>query len=709
MAEYELWLDESGDFKNEKRKRSDKRNPSLIGGILIQKDRINELDLSKLLKPGMNHATEMDGGRKKTYVLPVLEKMRNKYRANQVFFENTQYEDGENNRQLYLRMMAEGLLQLMLRLNAELEDVQLNVLIARRQDPDTYGEERIISSSEYITELKACISAKKKEHKIILSPGCSLAFEIGIATQNLKLQVADFACNTRLTRNSIIFAKVQDRIERLYSDAFFFSLYEVNSENYIKRCLTQNMISEAIYELYTTSDELDYNGCLNMIISRMNAISYRVLKAQLKQCAADLASRAALEDDYEIMEKTLKKINLDLIPQLTKSGINCSEFQFKILISLADMYLREGDICEGKNILCICENKQKMRGKSLETLLMKYQVQEKKALYEIDSFQYKLAAKRMEAVADGFEAIIEAVNKNSFWGSGKGEYVSEYLGDALCMQIYALMFLQRQDPDLYGRLVELSDRAMKQYPNEKGELERHRQYRSHIELEAGNYEVALQYLMQAKLCKKIDVTRENLQLFWTQIYKSEEKTSRLYYVMYFLLIMQRAQAHGDKIVNIMNHSFEAYLEEDWILADLMDRGKEQFSNPVEELNWIKKDQSNILYHPTEIIYWKYGSFCAKRGKLGKAKRYLNKAILICLQHPNYLTMYISSLGIQAALLDLLVSSGEICQKEEICMEETIQNILSRKNISEPTKIFVIRIRKMFQEKRYKEIEELIAY
>ena len=70
-------------------------------------------------------------------------------------------------------------------------------------------------------------------------------------------------------------------------------------------------------------------------------------------------------------------------------------------------------------------------------------------------------------------------------------------------EIYAELFMQRKQPEIYDQLCMESDLALQQYPNSEGELERHRQYRSHIELEAGNYEEALHWLMKAKLYKNL--------------------------------------------------------------------------------------------------------------------------------------------------------------------------------------------------------------
>ena len=50
MKEYELWLDESGEFKNDREEiKKINYNPSLIGGILFNKKDFSENQAQKLI------------------------------------------------------------------------------------------------------------------------------------------------------------------------------------------------------------------------------------------------------------------------------------------------------------------------------------------------------------------------------------------------------------------------------------------------------------------------------------------------------------------------------------------------------------------------------------------------------------------------------------------------------------------------------------
>ena len=72
---FELWLDESGKFEDDRAKKV-KENPSLIGGVLVEKDIVNNIEFEKLVSEDHNHATEMDKQEKKRYLLDTLEKVK---------------------------------------------------------------------------------------------------------------------------------------------------------------------------------------------------------------------------------------------------------------------------------------------------------------------------------------------------------------------------------------------------------------------------------------------------------------------------------------------------------------------------------------------------------------------------------------------------------------------------------------------------------
>ena len=75
MREYELWLDESGDFEPDSQTHK-KRYPSMVGGVLIEKGRLSDNEIHRLANPdpgaGIPHAVDMKD-KVESVILPALE------------------------------------------------------------------------------------------------------------------------------------------------------------------------------------------------------------------------------------------------------------------------------------------------------------------------------------------------------------------------------------------------------------------------------------------------------------------------------------------------------------------------------------------------------------------------------------------------------------------------------------------------------------
>ena len=701
---YVLWLDESGKFENEQLAKKNKRKPSMIGGFLLEKKSAKTIDFDALILAEKNHAMDLDYLDKRDYVLPVLERMRDEYSGRQVFFENAEYAEEDSNRQLYLRIMAEGLVQLMQTLNAEHESVTLEVLIARRQDMTAHMSRRRIQEPEYVQVLEKCIESKKKERRIRLHKSSRLKIDVQPAHENPCLQLADFACNTRLTRDSMAFQDVKERVAGLYLDAYIFSLNEISSENYINRCLVQGHFADAIMELYTTLDTLNRKKYLKRIAQRMKNTAYRLVKSQMKQLNTDLVSYLAKEDDFEVGEKILKRMEAELIPCLESFNLPYQKLYFTLLIQLSDMFLREGDLISARRTLETCRNLQKSLGDCLEEVFSHYQLQEKEALLAINEFDFENGSRIMREACHSFQTILEAVEQDEFLRLRFSDIRSEYLGDALCMLLYAEMFLQRTYPERYPKLCELSDLALKQYPDEEGELERHRQYRSRIEAEQGNYRSALLWLILAKTerlegngvpSEDYPISDDIIYRFLEMVCNTEPKISCQYYLMYYLLIMAEAANVGDPFADQM-HQILLKQERLCSISEL----REEPENPdYLEINIksVQREISGISYHPMEVVFWKYASYLMKKDRLEAALSYYKKAALICFKYKNYNQLYITGIGIETERIYCMYCAGKKTFAEKAFTELLLRvNELLKTPLSEVTLTFVRSMKELLE-------------
>lgn len=560
MRKYELWIDESGSFEPEnERKTSHGWQPSLVGGVLVEAGKIRGRTLADLVNEEAlgktPHAMNMDQDDIRHVVLPALRKLVLKYDARLVYFQNIEHFDMWSNRELYLRLLAGGIVQLMEMLGRDGAFI-LDVTIAIRFVPQSTGRLDPISDEEYVRTIRSFIRDSWKRGDFDIRNDCRLNLCILSARHEKKLQLADYACNAKLTQCSGKFDnKMRQQFQSLLDKSrdYFFSVNVNLSENKILSALARGNTGDALFELYTSRGDFDHSRMKEKIFEAIRRAGYRMNRLQLNQFASAIVTYARSETDFEECEKILLNIKNELFQEYRKEDIHVQmdEAEFQINLYLADMYLREGDLNAAGNILDDLEKIIRQMNYRAENLKYLYLYQDKKALFEINGMNYGEAAKLMQKSIDSIENVLDVLeidqNIQRYFEREKDSSAlrSEYLGNAYCMKIYAEMFMQREDTGLYARMLRAdTEKALAQYEYE-GELERNQQYRAHVEMEQKNYEDALAWLLKTKLGRNYTV-KENKRTCEADCIRyldgatDEDKLSRTYYLMYYVEIMYEA-------------------------------------------------------------------------------------------------------------------------------------------------------------------------
>ena len=137
-------------------------------------------------------------------------------------------------------------------------------------------------------------------------------------------------------------------------------------------------------------------------------------------------------------------------------------------------------------------------------------------------------------------------------------------------------------------------------------------YRVQLETEHKDFDTALDYLKKA-----VDVTAE-----------TDEKTL-------WSVVEQESPFAVNAYVRLMAES----------VSDQWDKSENMF-NALSNSGYILNiDFSVRLFHPAEIILWKYGYYCAQKGMVNAAIKYYEKASEICFLSTN-LTLNLIGLGIE---------------------------------------------------------------
>lgn len=631
MKRFELWLDESGKF-NEKPGLQEELY-SFIGGVLLASDDLSELHLDEFLTDkAANHAMNMSPTEKKAYVLPVLHQIWESLPIQYVYFENIEYFGQNNNRQLYLDMMAEGILQLVQFLEANHGSIHLSIVIASRLAQK--GEARLvhITEKEYQSAFQRALEANQRREEFFKTPTSQVIFRLERATRSQKLIVADFASNSRrlYLNKKLEDAKSRQICQDIFSNALVFSMSEQSIDIKLRVLLSQLDISEALLELFLIPKlgTSRFSYYLSLMIERLSQLSYRLVKSQIRQMASEILAYSARQEDYKETISILERLNQTLLPLLTGAKLPCLEFQLELFLQLSDAYLRSGRFLDAGRVIQASEDLIWARKPILETLMLYYRILEKKAVFYIDSFQFNQAAQLMAEIRLFFKGIFEHLNQSPSGFLGYQFDSSEYFGDVLCMEIYACLF---QDHTDLAFVRDLSDLGLTQYPEFEGELERHRQYRSRLERKAGHYSAALYWLMKAILyeTEEVELDKQDLSVFWDKIFREEAEMSQLFYLMYYSQIMADLARDGDERANDLYHSLDQHPIFDQVRLPRRKKAESIFL-----------EASLSSYHPKELVWSSLGAYFAYQGNLQAAKTYYQEAIRICRQESQSLSRHL---------------------------------------------------------------------
>ena len=729
---YVLWLDESGDFIDEASKKKKNYQGSLVGGFLL-KEKDAQRVRDSIRNGGMldttidNHATEMTGEVKAQYVLSVINRMVYEFNAVQVVFENRNYVDGnrvggkEASEDLYLRIIAGGLLRLLRHLNAICESVVLDVLIAHRMDKGS----KSIRINDYEDYIKAVIEEKRKEGNIALKKDTELNIEIDIAGSNHCLQLADFVCNTRLTRNSIKREKIKilssasgkevsidQFLNNLYDDedrSILYSMEEQTEECIIERMLSGMNIADAVIEYYQTQKILsDKKRILKSIFTGIRNTNYRILKSQMKTLSRKITSIVESNDNYEASEEFLKKLHSEFVEKLKGTEAPYIHLDFNILRMLSDCYLREGDTPKAHEALDKCREILDGSDYSMEEFFLYYQLKEKEALLAIDEFDYENGIRILEETGSFLNSLMGAAQSNEYLKDKFSNIRCEYYGDVLCMQLLAMMSLQRQKPEIYDEMVRISDIALKQYPNNPEELERHRQYRSFIEMEHGDCKAAIKWLAEAKCFELTEPDIKNIQAFLAEICRNEVNISCQWYLMYYLLIMEKASKTDKELADRMYRALclnKKLLEISYIGYE---SGNNSRTHKISTES-ITESKVNFIYHPLEIVYWKWGSYIYNNtSRRAEGKKYIEKAIEACFptkvasnrDKEGYLAMNIKGVAISSEYLMMLKDERKQFDAGYKRLIKRIESILQKAIVSDAAKTLISMMKEKISSVKY---------
>lgn len=647
----ELWLDESGDFVSDHKTFL---NPSLVGGILIEKGKITEESARQISGKDYIHYNEESGNKN----LAMLEEVR-KNNGEFVVFQNKERVNIIDSNTTYLNVLAEGIIQLLLRLSAIHGDFELDILVATRKNMvKGYG---ILAKEEYENRLRERIIVGLARKILTRKNRWNYHIHFDDARTSSRLMLSDGVCNTFLTKTSSKFDDYQKkRIDELYNNIYLFSFFENSLKNEMERWLAEGNISDVIFECYLDSNKDFKKTYLPIAIKHLSELDEYGHKIQLGFISSKVDTFIKIDRNYEFIRPVLIDLQEELLPWLSEVEINIPEFNLDIILYLYSLYTHEGSI----------------KANDQDALFMKQLTLVKDVMTKFEYFNlYKIRRAVNQknlmditgSIQDSSKAItileemmqlLEIVDEESPRVSEETQ-MFEMLGKAYGTRGQGYSMLIHEDLFNLEKAIYDFDCALNHFTLD---VDRERQYlyKSQAYCEGALFDKAIDCLYQA--CGR---TREIEGLRGLLITLKEDEVYRVIFKYHsYFKIMAAARCNE---------------------ADLMaDQMYDSLNN--ENITVETLQASYRFSHPLQFIFWNMATYLYCKGKDKLAVKYINTAIDICDSQFSGVTMKVIQLGMYAEKLLMAHKKGKTHQSAQI-KQEMVERFDALKEVPNAEVIF----------------------
>lgn len=597
MRQFELWLDESGDFENDAKKTARSDSPSLVGGLLIENHSFPSSYIQTILpEDGTYHSVEQHDQLDRFRLIE--DRLFRGHENRIVIFSNEERIQILNNNLTYLNVITEGILQLIKMLKAWYGEVHLHVVIANRVNTTTglNAAQSVVPTDEYIMRLRERLLINGLEEAITEN---EWELENQSARKDKRLMLSDIICNTIFTRKRSKKFNAQERayIEEIYADSdktWIFTVLESVMEKLFRHNLMENRIGEAVAEICLSGDTRMLERCFSTLAANYLACGIHDIRFHYQFIVAYIEYYINVVREFDLCIRLLNNLLQFYIPILSgadkRSSILAEHLELDIKFYLVTVYTHKGDIREANVLIAECESLVAALPASMDTIDYRLRFETRRIVNLINSFDYEEA---LACVDKQVERCREIKDLMSLIANEENTYYDEF-AKALGTRVQIKMYLLRKNPELYASAAEDSDQAINAFTAED-DKRRQYSYRVQLETEHRDWDEALRYL-RLSLGLPYDA---DVKMIWRAAVKEGS-----FAVSAYVRLMAEAP-------DMWTHAGEMY-------------------KAVTNSEYLSDLNSHVShYHPMEIVLWKLGMYYAQHGQIKAALRYYDAASEIC--------------------------------------------------------------------------------
>ena len=561
MKKFYLFLDESGNFKDNDIDKS----PSLVGGVLFEKDLPSVSELNKMIPEDFLHSNEVHDS---TRYIDILNWLTSKGKL--IIFNNEERLSVVNGDLTYLNILCEGLVQLLTALETEHGAVELNVICATRVRSDKEGIV-LIESDDYISRLqeKLALAIYKKNIK------SSYSLSLDSARKNKYLMFSDVVCNTFLTKFSRKFDSEQKaKINNVFAknDKWYFSVFEDATIGNINKLILDDKIGEAVFEICAIISKSKVKYLTEIIIKRLTSMSKRERDLNLEYVKNQIALLINT-NQYSEVEVLLKNFDQEFLCTLQEQNINIDILRFDIYFYLITLYSKRGNTIDALKYIEICDSKVECLGSSWDGLGKYFSYQIRKCHNYINCFEFEKAIEFSTQIIENLSSLRDVISMIDDVSKTFGIISSDLLAKAYGTRMQAYTELTKKDKNYYDLAVKDSDWAIMEFAD-KSDISRQYQYRCQLELAVGKTYNAWKFF-----CKSLGIEQEFA-------YESKEilntilnrlKNERCFDLLHYISIIEKLSALQNANGNLM---YRAFTQQQALYKEIVNSNNAQYPIPI---------------------------------------------------------------------------------------------------------------------------------
>ena len=648
MKNYQLFLDESGQFKETNSKGKSKQKPSIVAGYLALDKKCNTYWAKKLLRKIKDsnsvfsnisidpfHGMVTNDPNLSAFITSLLQELCGDGRICLVEFKNERGLDIVNSDITYLNVLTEGILQLILGLMKETDDdINLDIDFAKRVDVTQKEESggriiQYINQKEYKERLEERLVLQLEALPKHIQERFTYSIQCGNANTDAVLMISDAVCGALRGFTNQFTTEERSAIKSLKTIQYTVLDHKVWQA--IESQLAAQNIGQAVFQWYSQFDEDERlrkrkEEFENTIINKLTNATADFAQGQFN-VIHEIIDALIKGRKYNAANIVMDKLIKVFYPMMEKAGLDVKRQLFDAHFYRLTTCTHQGTVSLGNQEMQRCDELFKEVDWRYEDLEYLHNYKLRKVEQQKNAFDFKGALEILTEMEKTIEDLVNAITLVDALGPFTKNIKSQMLGKVMGSKVAVESFLLDEIPELKKQILLDSDKAINQF-TESSDIERQYQTRAMAEYKLGNYDNAIHALQ-----KTGNTIEDDLFI----LIRSFKETDNIFGLMHYANIMALASEHDLAL------------------------GKEMYDawNQEEIMKYVNKQEEK---YPKYVIQWRVATTKANLDIGDKGEEYYKKAKEIALSDINAPTIYAAGLTILAEYNANIKGSGKPMQQ-----------------------------------------------